>query len=85
MTVSRRKLFQSLALAAGCGAATQSAEASTTLDSLRSVSTANGTNLSDERLRVVQPVLEHRLPELRAVREFEIDDSVAPTQGILDN
>ena len=35
-------------------------------------------------LRVVKPVLDNRRSQLRALRDFEVDDSVAPTQGILD-
>ena len=84
MTVSRRRLFQSLTLIGGCGTAAEGAEPAIALDVLRNVSVAHGTNLSDDRLRVVKPVLEHRLPQLRALRDFEIDDTVAPTQGILD-
>jgi len=84
MPVSRRRLLQSLALAAGAGPAVEGAEPGIALDVLRDVSVAHGTNLSDDRLRVVKPVLERFLPQLRALRDFEIDDSVAPTQGILD-
>ena len=83
MTVSRRRLFQSLALSGGYSAAAGGAEPAITLDVLRSVSAAHGTHLSDERLRVLKPVLENRLPQLRALRDFEVDDTVAPTQGIL--
>ena len=83
MTVSRRRLFQSLALSGAYSGAASGAEPAITMDVLRSVSAAHGTNLSDERLRVVKPVLEHRLPQLRALRDFEVDDAVAPTQGIL--
>jgi hypothetical protein len=83
MTVSRRRLFQSVALAAGNSVAVQAAESEITLEALRNVSVAHGTNLSDDRLRVVKPVLENRLAQVRALREFEIDDSVAPTHGIL--
>jgi hypothetical protein len=84
MTVSRRRLFQSLALTGGCSTVAEGAESAITLDVLRNVSAAHGTNLSDDRLQVVKPVLEHRLPQLQALRDFEIDDTVAPTQGILD-
>jgi hypothetical protein len=84
MTVSRRRLFQSLALTGGYSAGAEGAETAIALDVLRHVSAAHGTNLSDDRLRVVKPVLEHRLPQLRALRDFEIDDNVPPTQGILD-
>jgi len=83
MTISRRQLFESLALAGGYSAAAAGAEPTITLDALRNVSAAHGTNLSDERLGVIKPVLEHRLPQLRTLREFEVDDTIAPTQGIL--
>jgi len=76
--------LQSLALTAGGSSAAEGAEPAVTLDVLRNVSAAHGTNLSDDRLRVVKPVLERFLPQLRALRDFEIDDSVAPTQGILN-
>ena len=84
MALSRRRLFQSLALTAGYGAGAEGAEPTITVDVLRNVSAAHGTNFSDDRLRVMQPVLEHRLPQVRTVRDFELEDSVAPTQGILD-
>lgn len=77
-------MFQSLALAGGCSTAADEAESAITLEALRNVSAAHGISLSDDRLRVVKPVLEHSLPQLRALRDFEVDDTVAPTQGILD-
>ncbi len=82
MSVNRRRLLQSLALSAA-SPAVEAAEPAITLEALRNVSAAHGTNLSDDRLRVVRPVLERRLPDLRALRDLEIDDAVAPTQGIL--
>ena len=84
MAVSRRRLFQSLALTAGYGAGVEAAAPAIALDVLRNASAALGTTLSDDRLRVLQPVLENRLPQLRTLRDFEVDDAVAPTQGILD-
>ncbi len=78
MTVGRRQLFQFLALAGGCGATADAAEPAISLEVLRAVSLVHGTGLSEERLRVLQPVLEHSLPQLRALRDFEIDDAVAP-------
>ena len=83
MTVSRRRLLQSLALG-GCSTAAAGAESAITLDVLRDVAAVHGTNLSDDRLRVVKPVLERHLSQVRALRDLEIDDTVAPTQGILD-
>ena len=84
MAVSRRRLFQSLALAAGAGSGVAGADPVLTLDALRAVSSANGTGLSDDRLQVIQPVLEHRLAQVRALREFEFTEAVEPTAGILD-
>jgi len=85
MTVSRRRLLQSLALTGPYSrAAAEPAEPAIALDALRSVAEAHGTKLSDSRLRVLKPVLERRLGQLQALRDFEIDDSIAPTQGILD-
>ena len=84
MTVSRRRLFQSLALTAQYSAAVEGAETTVSLDTLRHVSEFHGTNLSDDRLQVVQPVLEHRLAELRSLRSFEFNDAIAPTQGVVD-
>ena len=76
--------MQSLALTGGYGTAAKGAEPAIALDVLRSVSAAHGTNLSDDRLRVVKPVLEKRLPQVQALRDLEIDDTIAPTQGVLD-
>jgi hypothetical protein len=84
MSVSRRRLFRYLAVSATGGTAAAAAEAASVLDSLRNVSAAHGLKLSDERLRVIRPVIEQRLSQLRALRELEIDDTVAPTPGILD-
>jgi hypothetical protein len=83
MPVSRRRLFQSLALTVGCSTPVQPAEPAISLDVLRNVSAAHGINLSDDRLRVVQPVLEQRAPQLQTLRDFAVEDTVAPTQGIL--
>lgn len=82
MAVSRRRLLKTVALAVGSRTAVEAAEPTTSLDILRNVSAAHGTNLTDDRLRVVKPVLEQRLPQLQALRAFECDDAVEPTQGI---
>jgi len=39
--------------------------------------------LSDDRLRVLQPVLEQHLPRLQRLRDFALEDAVEPTRGIL--
>jgi hypothetical protein len=40
--------------------------------------------LSDDRLRVLAPALKNRLARVQALRNFEVDDSIGPTPGILD-
>ena len=84
MTIDRRRLFQSLALTVCYSKAGKGAEPEITLNVLRDVSTLYGTNLSDDRLRVVKPVLEQRLSQLQLIRDFEFDDTIAPTEGVLD-
>jgi hypothetical protein len=84
MAVSRRQLVQSLALTGVYNRVAEAAEPPITVDVLRNVSAAHGSNLSDDRLRVIAPVIKNRLAKLQALRDFEVDDSVAPTQGILD-
>jgi len=83
-TMNRRRLLHSLALTGAVGKAAEGAEVAIPLEVLRNVSAAHGANLSDERLTAVKPVLEHRLPQLRALRDFAVDDTVEPTQGILE-
>ncbi len=34
--------------------------------------------LSDERMRVLRPILERREAQLQALRDFSIDDSISP-------
>lgn len=58
-------------------------DSAVTTDALRSVSNFHGTNLPDDRLQVVKPVLERRSSQVRALRDFELDDSVAPVPGPL--
>ena len=84
MAVSRRCLVQSLALTGACNRLVEGAEPAVTVEALRNVSAAHGSNLIDDRLRVIAPVLQSRLARLRVLRDFEVDDSVAPTQGILE-
>ena len=81
MAVGRRRFVQSLALAGGCGSRVEAAEPAIALDVLRSVCTVHGSTLSDDRLRVVKPILERRIPQLRAFRDLEIDDAVTPTHA----
>ena len=84
MAVSRRRLVQSLALTGACNSLVEGAEPPVTVEALRNVSAAHGSNLSDGRLKVVAPVLQNRLARLQMLRDFEVDDSVAPRQGVLD-
>lgn len=67
--ISRRRVFQSLALTAAAGSA-----AAATPEQLRAVGNAHGLPLSDERLRLLAPILERREAQLKTLREFEIDD-----------
>lgn len=83
MTVARRRLLQALTVAGSLRTAADAQDSKLGLDALRSVSLLHGANLSDDRLEVVKPVLESRLAKLQALRSFEVDDAVGPTQGIL--
>lgn len=74
--------MESLALAAPCGAAAGAGPA-VTVETIRCLSAAYGATLPDDRLPVLQPVLEHRRTQLQALREFEIAADVEPTPGIL--
>jgi len=84
MAINRRRLIQSLALTGACNRLVEGAEPPITAEVLRNVSAAHGSNLSDHRLRLLAPVLQNRLARLQVLRDFEVDDDVAPTQGILD-
>jgi hypothetical protein len=84
MAVSRRRLFKSVALTVGCSRAVKAANPTIELSVLRNVSAMHGTNLSDDRLRVIKPVLEQRVSQLQVIRDFEVNDAIAPTQGIID-
>ena len=83
MPITRRRLVHSLALAGGYKTTAEGAEPRITVDVLRDMSAVHGTNLSDDRLRVLAPVLKNRLTRIQALRDFEVDDSVTPTPGIL--
>jgi hypothetical protein len=84
MTVNRRRLFQYAVLTGVCSAAADGAESAITLAILRDVSTLHGANLTDDRLRVVKPVLDQVLPRWRELRAFEFPATTAPTPGILE-
>jgi hypothetical protein len=84
MTLNRRRLFQYAVLTGGYSTAANGAEPAITPAILRDVSTLHGANLTDDRLRVLRPVLEHVLSGWRALRAFEVPATTAPTQGILD-
>ena len=85
MTVSRRRLLASLALTSDLSASAQSLSPDAGLDALRYVAEASGTHLSDDRLKILKPVLERRQAQLRTLRDFKLDDMVAPTHGTLDH
>jgi hypothetical protein len=83
MNASRRRLLGALAFASGCRRAPNSQESKITVDVLRDTASVHGKNLSDNRLQIIKPALERRLSGLQALRDFEIDDAVGPTPGIL--
>ena len=80
--VSRRRLVQTLALTGATNSIVEAAEPSVNVEALRSASEMSGSRLSDERLRVVAPVLKNRLARLQTLRDFEVDDAIAPRHGV---
>ena len=82
MGMSRRGLIAGLASMPAAGAQVTPAPA-LSIETLRHVSSMQGTNLNDERLRILRPVLERRARQLQQLRGAELDDAVEPTQGIL--
>ena len=84
MTISRRRMINLAALTVGAGTPAAGADSGISLSALRNASAVNGLHLSDDRLGLLKPVLEQRMPGLQRLRAFQLDDSVAPTQGILD-
>ena len=84
MKLSRRQAIRSVALGVGASAPLPGADTAVSLGALRSASSLNGVALDDQQLRVVQPVIEQRRPQIERLRAFEVGDLVAPTEGILD-
>lgn len=85
MAISRRRLFRAAALAGSSGLTATGQEAKLGQDSkLGPVAAAHGIALTDERLRLLAPVVEQRRAQLQTLRDFVIDDRVGPTQGVLD-
>ena len=83
MTVSRRRIFRSIALSSGTCAVGQGQAVDASSEALRQVAVAHGVNLSDDRLRIIKPVFANRKLQLQTLRDIEVSDAVAPTQGIL--
>ena len=77
MPLARRHLLQSLATATASSAALGPSL------SAQQPPTGASTQLSAERLRVLQPVLERRRTQLQPLRDFVLDDSGAPLRGPL--
>jgi hypothetical protein len=84
MSVSRRRLFKTVALTAAFGAPAKGADPALSMEVLRNVSTMHGISLSDDRLRILKPVLEQRQRQLQDLRAFQPADTIAPTPGILE-
>ncbi len=76
MPISRRGLVGSLALVPLVAEGQETA-------SLKCVADAHGVSLSEERLRVLKPVIEMRKTQLKALRDFQIADSVDLGRGRL--
>lgn len=83
MTVLRRRVLKTFGLAGAFYRPAGAQDSAVSTDTLRHVSNFYGTNLSVDRLQVVKPVLERRGAQTRALRDFEVDDSVGPVQGPL--
>lgn len=71
MDVARRRVIKSL----GLGGAWQAAGAQ---ESAPCPPGLEASALPADRVRELQPVMERRRAQLKALREFEVDDSVAP-------
>jgi hypothetical protein len=82
MAVSRRRLLHAVSLTGAGVAAAQPPQPAAVLDPLRNASAAYGIDLNEDRLRILEPVLVRRFTQLRTLRDFEIDDAVAPTRGV---
>ena len=67
MAINRRRLIQTFALTGGaCNKLVKGAEPTISAEVLRNVSAVHGSNLSDDRLQIVAPVLKSRaLPAYR--------------------
>lgn len=76
MPVPRRRLLQSLATAAALGP-TAPAQQSPPQPPPASVP------LTPERLRLLEPLLSRRRAQLQPLRDFELDDAIAPLRGPL--
>lgn len=79
MPTTRRRLLPAFGLAALAPAAAQESGLST--QALRGAAEVRGEPLPDDRLRVLQPVLERRRGQLKSLRDFVVDDAVAPIPG----
>ena len=79
--MNRRRLIHSLALTGGGAAITSGQSPAPSIEALRNVSSAHGVKLSEERLRVLQGTLDQRKARIQVVRDFEIDDSIEPSNG----
>lgn len=84
MTLNRRRLFKYAVLAGGYTSTADGAEPAITLTVLRDVSMLHGADLTDDRLRVLRPVLEQTLSRWQELRAFEVSATTGPTPGILD-
>jgi hypothetical protein len=83
---SRRRLLQTLALLAGqstlaCNQAAPQHKFS--IEILHGVSRVNGTRLADDRLETIQSNVEQNLAEIKAIRQFDLDERTEPATVFL--
>jgi hypothetical protein len=83
---SRRRVLQALSLAASGSAAScgkSDPKSGLSIEALRSVAAVHGSRLTDERLEAIRPSVDQQLARLKAVRGFDLDESVEPATVFL--
>lgn len=76
-SLGRRKALRAMLLAGpAAGAAAQGQAGS--LEAVKNLAAMQGAPLSEERLRAIQPAVERRLAQVRALREAPIDGRTEP-------
>jgi hypothetical protein len=77
--LTRRRTLRALTLGAAGGAACRKSEpAGLSIEALHNVSKVHGSQLTDERLEEIRPLIEQQLARVEALRGFDLDESVEP-------